>query len=975
MKLLATILTSLCLCGAAQAAPPSIINYQGRVSVNGENFDGTGLFKFALVDAVGSTSYWGNDGTGAAGGEPTAAVSLPVNKGLYAVGLGDTALGNMTEVPASIFAGQDDVRLRVWFDDGVNGSIQLVPDQRITSVGYALSAAQADSVADGSITGAKLADGAVSASKFAPSILSAQSGESYAYALNPSGELAVSVAFDQAFPPGTIPEVELPAGWVLSGAASSTGFSATNDSPTFGTAVADSSAGSGQFTSLALVDGRPAISQYNATTGDLTFVIAVDAGATSWNPPVVVDSAGDVGAYNSLAVVDGRPAISYFDDTNDDLKYVIADDASGTTWGTPVTVDFPGSVGTYTTLKVVNGRPAISYYRSDAGDLKYVRANDATGATWPVPGTVASFNDVGQYASMEIVNGRPAISFFDATEESLYYVRAGNEDGSFWGGRVLVDQGSAIFIFSPEAGRYTSLAVISGRPAISYTSGSTTSSDLAYKRANNSDGTSWGPRIIVDSAGANGPSTSLVEINGRPAIAYYSPTADLRYVVASDSVGGTWMAPQVIDSVGDVGREAALALIDGRPAISYSDRTNGQLKYATLAGPESWTATTGDIAPILATGVASGGITASMLGNDAVSGSSIADGSVGSADIADGSVGSADIADGSVGSADIADGSVGSADIADGSVGSADIADGSVGSAAITDGSITAADLSGAIGVWTQSGGNVHRTTGNVGIGLSNPSTALEVNGTVKATAFIGAPSPKGWLTFGPGSSSWVCPPNVTTITLDMRGGNGGGGGGSSGNSGQTIEVPNPFGSFTTLQLGGSGGGSGGEGAYLKIALPVTPGETYTLEVGSGGMGGALGAAGVAGGVTQFKLGSTVLATVAGGGGGGAGSIMSTILDGPRLLGVPTAGGPAGLGGVSPAIPLALAEDGGGGVAGSSANAGTGPGGGTYSGDANFGDPSTESGAGGAGRRYGNAARAATAGLQGAPGSILMSLY
>ena len=32
------------------AGTPGIVNYQGRVVVNGTNFDGAGQFKFALVD-------------------------------------------------------------------------------------------------------------------------------------------------------------------------------------------------------------------------------------------------------------------------------------------------------------------------------------------------------------------------------------------------------------------------------------------------------------------------------------------------------------------------------------------------------------------------------------------------------------------------------------------------------------------------------------------------------------------------------------------------------------------------------------------------------------------------------------------------------------------------------------------------------------------------------------------------------------
>ena len=130
-----------------------MINYQGRVAVGDPpvNFDGTGEFRFALVNANGSTSYWSNDGTSTDGSEPTGAVSLPVTKGLYSVLLG----ANMTAIPSSVFANSD-VHLRVWFDDGTNGSQLLTPDQRIAAVGYAMVAS---TVPDGAITSDKLASG------------------------------------------------------------------------------------------------------------------------------------------------------------------------------------------------------------------------------------------------------------------------------------------------------------------------------------------------------------------------------------------------------------------------------------------------------------------------------------------------------------------------------------------------------------------------------------------------------------------------------------------------------------------------------------------------------------------------------------------------------------------------------------------------------------------------------------------------
>jgi hypothetical protein len=217
-------------------AQPTAFTYQGRVTDNGTNFDGPGLFKFALVTSTnnshqarafaqltgsfvtsctvgltaGGTSggpihpdpgngyttppavtfsggggsgaaatatvsggtisaitvtatgsgyinpptvtiappppnitfvtYWSNDGTSVAGSEPAAAVSVGVSDGLLTVVLGDTNLANMATLDASVFA-QQNLQLRIWFNDGVNGFAPFSPVQSLMPVPYALGLA------------------------------------------------------------------------------------------------------------------------------------------------------------------------------------------------------------------------------------------------------------------------------------------------------------------------------------------------------------------------------------------------------------------------------------------------------------------------------------------------------------------------------------------------------------------------------------------------------------------------------------------------------------------------------------------------------------------------------------------------------------------------------------------------------------------------------------------------------------------
>ncbi len=161
-KLLLALALSVGANFVASAQVPQIIGYQGRVLASGTNFTGTGQFKFALVNATGTTTHWSHDGT--ATGEPATALALTVTDGLVSVLLGDTTITGMTTAIApSVFASTD-VRLRIWFSDGTAAFQQLAPDQRLAAAGYALVAA---TVPDAAITTAKIAAGAVASTSLA----------------------------------------------------------------------------------------------------------------------------------------------------------------------------------------------------------------------------------------------------------------------------------------------------------------------------------------------------------------------------------------------------------------------------------------------------------------------------------------------------------------------------------------------------------------------------------------------------------------------------------------------------------------------------------------------------------------------------------------------------------------------------------------------------------------------------------------
>jgi hypothetical protein len=134
-------------------------------------------------------TYWSNDGSSSGGSQPSSAVTVAVQGGLFTVILGDEALANMMPIPPEIFANRD-AHLRVWFNDGTQGFSQLTPDQPLTSVGYAMAAnilpmsISTASLANGAVTSAKigagavttaqLSDGAVSGVKIADNTITAE---------------------------------------------------------------------------------------------------------------------------------------------------------------------------------------------------------------------------------------------------------------------------------------------------------------------------------------------------------------------------------------------------------------------------------------------------------------------------------------------------------------------------------------------------------------------------------------------------------------------------------------------------------------------------------------------------------------------------------------------------------------------------------------------------------------------------------
>jgi len=301
---------------------------------------------------------------------------------------------------------------------------------------------------------------------------------------------------------------------------------------------------------------------------------------------VTVDNALLTGSHCCLAVIGGHPAISYYDENHRDLKYAYATTVTGSEaadWVTTFVDSGSAEVGRYSSLAQVQSQPAISYYDETNGALRYARRNPVippSEPTWTriIVDAGEEGADVGYCSSLAVVDGRPLISYQDYTHGDLKYAVSLTPAGTAPEDWVAYHLDEGVSSWS------CSLSEVDGSGAVAYFNRSWYA--LTYKWFGDP------ATIMLHVIGeAVDPAITLAVVNDNPAIACYSDTEPGLVYVRSDTPRGTafedWSLTSV-DTRVQAGLDASLAVVDGRPAIAYrlgDAMSNAALMFAWSDGP------------------------------------------------------------------------------------------------------------------------------------------------------------------------------------------------------------------------------------------------------------------------------------------------------------------------------------------------------------------------------------------------------
>lgn len=190
--------------------------------------------------------------------------------------------------------------------------------------------------------------------------------------------------------------------------------------------VIDAQADAGRHLSMAIVAGHPAIIYQrtlpnNFSNNSLCYVRAHNAAGTSWPAPLTIRSGARTAEFTSLAVIGGRPAAVY-SYSGVKLHFTRADDSAGASWGSPYELESHWSPGLGDcVLREINSLPTVCYVRKREKttanqstevwlELACRTALNAEATAW-MEAVMLAENSKG-FLALESLNRSPVVTYF-----------------------------------------------------------------------------------------------------------------------------------------------------------------------------------------------------------------------------------------------------------------------------------------------------------------------------------------------------------------------------------------------------------------------------------------------------------------------------------------------------------------------------------------------------------------------------------
>ena len=336
-------------------------------------------------------------------------------------------------------------------------------------------------------------------------------------------------------------------------------------SPTWVIVTVDSGGDVGRYTSLQLNGGSPVIAYNDVTNGSLklaTCTASCASAAPTWVIVTVDRGSADTGRFPSLQLTGGNPVISYRDRTNGDLRLATctANCATANPAWTLVAVETAGDVGRYDSMQLDGERPVIAYLDAQA-ILKVatcLAACAGAAPTWVISVVDHVRADQETQISLQLDAGRPVVSYYDTDNGDLKLATCTGACASAAPSWVVstVDGGGHApppfttgALTGANAGQYSSLQVVAGKPVVAYHGG-----------------------FINCTKGPPPGNLSCTE------------SADLRLAVCTAdcaTAAAAWVVT-TLDNAGLVGWDPSMQVEGGRVVASYLDFIDGALKLASV---------------------------------------------------------------------------------------------------------------------------------------------------------------------------------------------------------------------------------------------------------------------------------------------------------------------------------------------------------------------------------------------------------